>query len=295
MDLATNKSFLSPMYFSNLRVNHHRIMSVAVLLLLFCLGGAVGVLAGLMGIGGGMIMVPFLIAAFTFEGYPAESLIKMALGTSLATIIFTSVASVWAHHNQGSVPWPIVKVMAPGIVLGALGGSQLVGLAPATLIALVFSGFLFWSAWSVALRAPRTSQIGSNQRIKRSVLASGGLVIGAVSSVVGAGGGFMTIPFLIRRGLLPTRAVGCSAACGLPIAIAGTIGYIIAGANANLPGPVIGFIHVPALLAIAAASVLTAPYGARLAHRLAPGKLKKVFGVILVTLATYMLIRTVLA
>ena len=202
----------------------------------------------------------------------------MAIGTSLATIIFTSVSSVWSHHKRNSVIWAVVRVMAPGIMLGALFGSQLVGLAPGKWVALVFSAFLFWSAWSVAVRKPQHRPEATDRRPKRTELAVGGLGIGAVSSILGAGGGFLTIPFLMARGVLPTRAVGCSSACGLPIALAGTIGYAIAGLSENLPGPVIGYLHIPALLAISAASVLTAPYGVKLAHAVSPATLKRCSG-----------------
>lgn len=272
-------------------------MSVTILLLLFCLGGTVGVLAGLMGIGGGMVMVPFLIAAFRAEGYPDDSLIKMAIATSLATIVFTSVSSVWAHHQRESVIWPAVRVMAPGIMLGALAGAQFVGLAPAVLVSGVFGAFLLYSAWSVALRKNQTKDQlvtgGQPAKASRTTLALGGVGIGAVSSIVGAGGGFMTIPFLIRRGMMPTRAVGCSAACGLPIAVAGTIGYIVAGERMGLTGAVVGFIHIPALLAISAASVMTAPFGVKLAHKLSARSLRKVLGVILILLAIYMISQTI--
>lgn len=268
-------------------------MSVTVLLLLFCLGGVVGVLAGLMGIGGGMVMVPFLIAAFRAEGYPDDALIKMAIATSLATIVFTAVSSVWGHHQRESVIWPAVRVMTPGIMLGALAGAQLVGLAPGALVSGVFGAFLLYSAWSIALRKQQPAGGQKTAKVSRTALAVGGVGIGTISSIVGAGGGFMTIPFLIRRGMMPTRAVGCSAACGLPIAVAGTIGYIIAGERVDLAGAVVGYIHIPALLAIAAASVMTAPIGVRLAHKLSAGNLRKVMGVVLVTLATYMISQTI--
>ncbi len=270
-------------------------MSLSILLLLFCLGGAVGVLAGLMGIGGGMVMVPFLIAAFKAEGYPAESLIKMAIATSLATIIFTAVSSVWGHHQRGSVVWSAVRIMAPGIMLGALLGAQLVGLAPAALVSAVFGGFLLWSAWSIALKKQNTVENESSSQVSRSSLAIGGIGIGSASSIVGAGGGFLTVPFLIRRGMVPARAVACGAAGGLPIAVAGTIGYIIAGDRADLAGAVIGFIHIPALLAIAAASVMTTPFGVKLAHHLSPTNLRKLMGVLLLTLAAYMISQTMTA
>ncbi|MFK7966304.1 MAG: sulfite exporter TauE/SafE family protein [Burkholderiaceae bacterium] len=267
-------------------------MSISVLLLLFCLGAVVGVLAGLMGIGGGMVMVPFLIAAFKAEGYPPESLIKMAIATSLATIIFTAVSSVWGHHQRGSVIWPAVRIMAPGIMLGALVGAQLVGFAPAALVSAVFAGFLLWSAWSIALKKQKTVAHESSGQVSRTSLAVGGIGIGSVSSVVGAGGGFLTVPFLIRRGMAPARAVACSAACGLPIALAGTVGYIIAGERVDLAGAVVGFIHIPALLAIAAASVMTAPFGVKMAHHLSPENLRKVMGVLLTMLAAYMISQT---
>ncbi len=264
-------------------------MSATILMWLFVLGGTVGVLAGLMGIGGGMIMVPFLVTAFAREGYPQDALIKMAIGTSLATIIFTSVSSIVTHHRLGGVRWPVVRALTPGIMVGALIGTQIVEHTPATIMMIGFSLFLLWSAWRLARRAPASPLIVNAPDPSGLRLAGVGSGIGLLSSLVGAGGGFMTIPWLISKGMLPSRAIGSSAACGLPIALAGSIGYMLAGREFNLLGPVIGFIHLPALFAIAAASVLSAPFGARLAHRLPAQTMRRLLAAMLTILAIYTL------
>lgn len=268
-------------------------MSLAVLLSLFGVGAAAGMLSGLMGIGGGMLLVPFLVAAFAHEGYPSDVLIKMAISTSLATILFTSLASLTSHHRLGGVRWPVVRALTPGIVLGVLLGTQLVGLAPAILVAASFALFLLFSAWRLARADDTWGPRPAASHSTPFTLASVGVGVGFVSSIVGAGGGFMTVPWLVKRGMQPARAVGSSAACGLPIAIAGVVGYGLAGLETNLPGPVIGFLHLPALFAIAAAGILTAPWGARLAARFRARSLKRFLALLLVMLATATLLASV--
>jgi uncharacterized membrane protein YfcA len=254
---------------------------------LLALGAATGFAAGLLGIGGGMLLVPFLTLLFDARRFPPEHVVRMAIATSLATILFTSVASVRAHHQRGAVLWPVARVLAPGILLGSLAGAQVAGRLPTFWLALAFAVFVAFSATQMlADRKP-----APHRELPRAwgMFGAGG-AIGFLSSLVGAGGGFISVPFMVWCNVRIHNAVATSAALGFPIAAAGTIGYIVAGLNVPaLPPGSVGFIYVPALIAVVAASVLTAPLGARVAHALDVKRLKRVFAVLLYLLAAYML------
>lgn len=259
------------------------------LLPLLLLGACTGFLAGLLGVGGGMIMVPFVTILLEQHAFPAGQIIKVAIATSLTTIVFTAISSVRAHHRRGGVRWEIAAVLAPGILVGSFAGAQFVGALPAALIATIFGTFLVWAATRMLRhRAPESPELARSLPGKSGMFGAGSL-IGAISAVLGAGGAFLMVPFLTNRGLRPQQAVGTSAACGFPIALAGTIGYMVAGRGIELPAGTIGFVYLPALFAIAATSVLTAPLGARLAHALPTDKLKKVFACSLYLMSAYML------
>lgn len=253
---------------------------------LVVLGAFIGFAAGLLGIGGGMLMTPFLTLLFTWRGYPAEHIVHMAIATSLATILFTSLSSVRAHHRHGAVLWPVVWLLAPGILLGSLVGAQIAGRLPTVWLALAFAVFVGLSAVQMLLdRKPRPSR-----ELPRGAGMFGvGTLIGFISSMVGAGGGFLSVPFMVWSNVPIHRAVGTSSALGFPIAAAGTLGYVLAGhGTPTLPPGTLGFVYVPALLAIAAVSVLTAPLGARVAHSMNTRPLKRVFALLLFALAAYM-------
>jgi len=251
------------------------------------LGCVVGFLAGLLGIGGGMTMVPILTIIFGRQGFPSEHLVHMAVATSTATIVFTSISSAREHHRHGAVRWDIVAGIAPGIVAGSLLGPQVVGRMSTAWLAAFFGVFVFFSATQMLLdRKPKPSR----ELPGKPGLFGVGSGIGIISSMVGAGGGFLSVPFMAWCNVKMHHAVATSAAIGVPIAIAGTVGYVIAGLReSGLPPDSIGFIYVPALLAIVAASVVTAPFGARTAHRWPVKKLKKAFALLLYVLACYML------
>jgi uncharacterized membrane protein YfcA len=253
---------------------------------LLVLGSFTGFAAGLLGIGGGMLLVPFLTLLFTWRQYPSDLIVKMAIATSLATILFTSVSSVRAHHKRGAVLWPVAFVLAPGILLGSLIGAQIAGRLPTFWLSMVFAVFVGFSAFQMLLdRKPRPSR----ELPKGAAMFGVGSVIGVISSIVGAGGGFISVPFMVWSNVRIHNAVATSAALGFPIAAAGTIGYIIAGVGvAGLPKGTVGFIYLPALAAIAAASMLTAPLGAKVAHSLDTKPLKRVFASLLFVLAGYM-------
>lgn len=264
-------------------------MDWTLIVALLVLGCATGFVAGLLGIGGGMLLVPFLTLLFSLRAFPEAHLVHMAIATSLATIMFTSVSSVRAHHQRGAVLWPVVKVLAPGILLGSLIGAQIAGRLPTAFIALFFAVFVGFSA----LQMLRNRKPKPSRELPRPLGMFGvGNAIGFISSLVGAGGGFISVPFMVWSNVNVHNAVATSAALGFPIAAAGTVGYILAGLGEHdLPPGTVGFIYLPALLAVGAGSVLTAPFGARVAHALDTGRLKRIFALLLFGLAGYMLYR----
>jgi uncharacterized protein len=252
------------------------------------LGLATGFLAGLLGIGGGMIMVPFMTFIMSGRGVPPDLSVKMAIATSMATIMFTSVASVRAHHKRGAVRWDLVRGLAPGIVLGGIAASLGVfSLLKGSWLAIFFALFVSFSATQMFLDrkpAPGRQVPGIVGQI------AAGSVIGFLSGLVGAGGGFVSVPFMTWCNVAIHNAVATSAALGFPIAVANVVGYVIAGNSiAHLPQGSLGYIWLPALVVIAVCSVLTAPLGAKAAHQLPVRQLKRIFSSILYVLAAYML------
>lgn len=251
------------------------------------LGLCTGFLAGLLGIGGGMLMVPFVTIILTARGVSPDLAVKMAIATSMATIVFTSISSVRAHHKRGAVQWGIVKNLAPGIVLGAMLASLGVfAVLKGTSLALFFAAFVGFSATQMLLDkkpAPTRTLPGP-----AGLLGSGG-VIGFLSGLVGAGGGFVSVPFMTWCNVPIHNAVATSAALGFPIALANVVGYVISGQSVtSLPAGSLGYVWLPALGVIATCSVLTAPLGAKAAHNLPVKKLKRVFASLLFGLAAYM-------
>jgi len=252
------------------------------------LGLATGFLAGLLGIGGGMLIGPFMTLILSGVGVGADLAVKMAIATSMATIMFTSISSVRAHHQRGAVRWDIVKGLAPGILLGgALASAGVFALLKGTALAIFFALFVGFSATQMFLdKKPKPSR----QMPGTAGQVAAGSVIGFLSGLVGAGGGFISVPFMVAHNISILNAVATSAALGFPIALANTVGYVISGASLpNLPAHSLGYVWLPALGVIACCSVLTAPLGAKMAHRLPVAKLKKIFAVILYGLASYML------
>ena len=254
------------------------------------LGLSTGFLAGLLGVGGGMMMVPFITIILSGRGVAPDLAVKMAIATSMATILFTSLSSVRAHHKRGAVRWDLVKGLAPGIVLGGIVASLGVfAILKGSWLALFFAGFVSFSATQMFLdKKPAPT---------RQVPGTGGLVgaggvIGFLSGLVGAGGGFVSVPFMAWCNVPIHNAVATSAALGFPIALANVVGYAISGQGLqNLPPHSFGYIWLPALGVIASCSVLTAPLGAKAAHTLPVKPLKRVFASILYLLAGYMLYR----
>jgi uncharacterized membrane protein YfcA len=258
------------------------------LLLYLALGAFAGLMAGLLGVGGGLIIVPVLAGIFQHQQMSDAVIMHLAIGTSLATIVVTSISSVRAHHQRGAVLWPVVWRLTPGIVIGAWLGAAVADALPSAVLSKIFAVFVLVVAAQMAFGAkpaPHRELPGAP-----GMLATGG-VIGAVSAIVGIGGGSLTVPFLTWCNTAMRQAVATSAACGLPIALAGTIGFIVTGLNAaELPAWSLGYVYGPALVGVAFASMLSAPLGAKLAHTLPAEVLKKVFAVFLMLIGVKMLL-----
>ncbi|WP_300669327.1 sulfite exporter TauE/SafE family protein [Desulfoluna sp.] len=251
-------------------------------------GAIAGILAGLLGIGGGLVIVPMLVFSFTLQNIPQELMMHLALGTSLASIIFTSISSFRAHHKRGAVRWDIFKRITPGILVGTFAGSCVASQLPTHILKGIFVAFLYYVATQMILgkKPPATRQIPGTT----GIFGAGG-IIGSFSSLVGIGGGTLSVPFLTWCNIPVHHAIGTSSAIGLPIALAGAFGYIVNGLNTpNLPELSVGYVYLPALLGIICFSVLTAPLGARLAHSLPVDKLKRIFAILLFVVATRMLL-----
>lgn len=248
------------------------------------LGLAAGFVAGLLGVGGGLIIVPVLVFLLEAQGH-AHDAMHYALGTSLASILFTSISSLRAHHARGAVAWSTVRRITPGIVFGTLLGAALAARMSPLPLKLFFVAFLFYAAaqmwWNFKPAAHR-------QLPGAAGLFGAGSVIGAVSAWVGIGGGTLSVPFQLWCNVPLHRAIGTSAAIGLPIAAAGATGYALFGPAAGaIPGS-LGYIHLTALAGIAFGSIVTAPLGARTAHALPVGRLKRIFALFLFALALRM-------
>ena len=250
-------------------------------------GAVVGLLAGLLGIGGGMTLVPILAAMFGAQQLAPDFTVHLALGTGMASVMFTSSASVREHHRHKAVDWQIVRAMAPGTIIGTLASTLASGWIPQRALALAFAVIVFAGATQILLgRKPAAGRVLPGAL---GLLATG-IAIGIVCGLVSAGGAFLTVPFMLFCGVSMHVAIGTGAAIGVPIAVIGTIGYILSGLRVDaLPDWSLGFVYLPALAALVAASVLTAPYGARAAHRLPVQTLKRVFACLLYLLAARML------
>jgi len=252
------------------------------------LGCIAGLLAGLLGVGGGLIIVPVLALLFQQQGFDTDKLMQLALGTSLATIIATSMSSIAAHHRQSNIQWPVFRSLTPGIIVGVLCGSWLADQINSNTLRIGFSIF----ALIVALQM----LLGLRPKAQRQLpghigLGSAGSIIGLISSLVGIGGGTMTTPYLLWNNIQIRQAIGTSAACGLPIAIFGSLGYLLIGLNAEqLPAGSSGYIYWPAFFGIITTSILFAPLGARLTGLLPVAVLKKLFAVVLVVVAVRLLV-----
>ena len=256
-------------------------------LIYLALGAFAGTLAGLLGVGGGLVIVPVLASVFAAQGIDAGVIMHLAIGTSLATIVFTAISSVRAHHRRGAVQWRLMRQLVPGIVVGAWLGAMAADLLPTTALRSIFGVFELLIAAQIGFALLPE---GHRELPRRLGMGVAGAVIGGVSAIIGIGGGSLTVPFLAWCSVDVRQAVATSAATGLPIAVAGALGFVAAGWDAvHLPAGSFGFIYLPALAGIVLTSVLCAPLGARFAHTLPTATLKRIFALFLLVLGVHML------
>lgn len=264
-------------------------MSFELILVFLILGAFVGFMAGLLGIGGGGILVPVLTTIFIYQGFAMDNVVHIALGTSMACIMVTSFSSLRAHHANGAVIWHLVKAMAPAIIAGTFLATFVAAQISSKGLAIFFSVFMAYVA-SQMFRSKKIQASGSAAgKLEFSFVAFG---IGAISALVSIGGGSLTVPYLTWRSIDIRKAIGTSAALGFPIAITGTLGYLINGFAAGNVNPeyALGFVYLPAVLLVTIPSFFTAPIGARLTQTLPVQTLKKIFGVLLLVLSVKMLV-----
>ena len=266
-------------------------LAIEWLLLFLVLGALVGFMAGLLGIGGGGIMVPALTSIFLWQGVAVDNVVHLALGTSMASMIVTSYSSFRAHNSRGGVLWGVFRGMVPGIILGAFSATFLAAYLSSVYLAIFFALFMAFVSFQMLMnkKPEPTRELAGTRGL---FIAGSG--IGALSALVSIGGGSLTVPYLTWQNVEVKKAIGTSAAIGLPISIAGTLGYLVNGwANSSSDDFTFGFVFLPAALMISAASFFTAPYGARLSHQLPVATLKKVFAILLIVLSLKMLVSVI--
>lgn len=252
------------------------------------LGIVAGILAGLLGVGGGLVLVAALAFLLPTMGVPEEAAMHAALASSLASIVLTAAASARAHARRGSVAWPTVSWMVPGLLAGGwLGSAAAVRIDGDVLRGLVAA---YCGIAAAQLLLSKAREAAGDLSPRGPVMTAAGSAIGAVSAVVGIGGGSMTVPLLVRRGVAPVRAVGTSSACGVAIGLGSALGYALHPPAGALGAHAWGYIYLPAAIGVAAASVLAAPLGTRLAHRLSGAHLKRLFAGFLVMVAISLLL-----
>lgn len=251
-------------------------------------GAFVGFLAGLLGIGGGMTLVPILAALFAAQGFTPSHIVHLALGTAMASIVFTSASSTRQHLKLGGVDLNIVKRLAPGMVLGSLAATVATGWISQRHLALTFAAIVYFGATQILLNKKPSATRSLPGAISLFLVGVG---IGIICGLVSAGGAFLTIPFMLWCGVPMHTAIGSAALLGIPVAIVGTAGYLISGWNmSGLPSDALGFVSTIALLGLVSGSMVTAPFGARMAHRLPVLTLRRIFACLLYVLATKMLL-----
>lgn len=253
------------------------------------LGAVAGVLAGLLGVGGGLILVGALVWLLPLHGIGPDAAMHAALASSMASIVLTAASSAYAHHRRGSVLWPTVAWMAPGLLLGGWLGSLLAVALDGAVLKWGVIGYCLLAAAQMTFGRVRAG--GGDVAPTGAGMSAAGTGIGAVSALVGIGGGSMTVPLLVWRGVAAVRAVGTSSACGVVIGIASAAGYALNAPAGALPEHAIGYVYLPAAIGVAVTSVLAAPLGSKLAHAIGGPALKRVFAVFLVVVAGSLLLQ----
>lgn len=253
------------------------------------LGAVAGFLGGMFGLGGGTVLVPVLLMLFEAQQFPAEHAMHLALGSSMAIIFFTALASMRKHHQHGAVNWRVVFGITPGVLLGTTLGTLFAASVSPHFLTIFFALFVYFAAMQILLdiRPHAARQLPGMAGITLM-----GTFTGWLSTLVSVGGGTMTVPFLIWCNVPIRHAIGTASAIGFPIAVGGTLGYIFTGMHATgLPSSTLGYVYLPAMLGCALASIITAPLGAKTAHRINVALLRKIFAVLLLGPATKLLFK----
>ena len=252
------------------------------------LGLFVGYFSGLLGVGGGLFMVPVLSFLFEVQHLPAHNILHLALGSSMATILFTSISSAYQHHAHKAVDWDAVKFITPGILLGTLLGALIVGYVATFYLSIFFILFVYFAATQMLAGFKPDPSRGDPTRTEATVA---GMVIGSISSIVSIGGGVLSVPYLVWHKHSLRNSIATSAALGFPVAFGGTLGYIATGyfGGVDLPTLSLGYVYLPALLWLVVGTMATAPMGAKATHRMPVDRLRQIFAVVLFVLATIML------
>ena len=253
------------------------------------LGLFVGYFSGLLGIGGGLIMVPVLTFLFEAQKFPAQNVLHLALGTSMATILFTSLASTYQHHAHKAVNWAAFRFITPGILLGTALGALIVGYVATFYLAVFFVLFVYFAAMQMLFGFKPDA---TRNYPTRTEVTIAGMVIGCISSIVSIGGGVLSVPYLLWHKQPLRHAIATSAALGFPIALGGSAGYILTGylRGVGLPAHSLGYVYLPALGWLVAGTLFTAPLGAKATHRMPADLLRQIFAIFLFVLATKMLV-----
>ena len=264
-------------------------MMLQLTLIYLLIGAITGVTAGLLGVGGGLIVVPALVMVFSAFDIGSNHIMHFSLGTSLATIIVTSISSIVAHQKHRAIEWKDVRVLAPGLVVGSFVGALLADQLPTKALQLGFAAFVILISVDMLLdvRSKVLSSFRKNSREKNTLVSPlAGGSIGVISALTGIGGGSMTVPYLSWKDRSIRRAIATSAACGFPIAVAATIGFIWTGYGST--GSVLGYVYLPAFIGIIITSVLMVPVGANLTHTLPVSVIKRIFAVFLLLVGVKM-------
>jgi uncharacterized membrane protein YfcA len=260
-------------------------------MLVFCaiIGLGAGVLGGLLGISGGIITVPSLIFLFKFYGFPSANLVQLAIGTSLAAMVFNALSSMKTHQDKRAINWKLVKRMLPGLVLGCILGAYLGQLLPSAVLQLIFGCFA--AALGIYFYFHKgLPTLGSHPIPASPILNFLGFGVGTLSNILGIGGGTLTVPLFVRLKIPLKASVATSTATGFIISLLGAIFYLLLGLGESYYEMTVGFIYIPAFVVLAVTTFLTAPFGARLAHRLQTHHLKKVFAICLVAIGVVMIL-----
>jgi uncharacterized membrane protein YfcA len=257
-----------------------------VILAYLLIGLLAGYLAGFLGIGGGFVVVPALTWLFLQNTDLAPFAVHMAVATSLGTMLVTSFSSILAHHRRRAIRWSLVRALAPGLVIGAVLGALLADRLDGEALVRVVGMFAILAGLQLVLGRKPT---GEKELPGQPAVSLVGVMIGGISSLIGIGGGALTGPWQMWHGIRAQNAVATSAACGYPIAIAGSLAFVVLGLNSGLPAGALGYVHLPAFAGIAVASALAAPLGAATVHRLPPATVRRLFGVFLLLVGLRMM------